>query len=79
MLLTLSSAAPTVWSMRFVRWWRSYGCGVVGCGAVTCVQAWWNNGDGDGDLVLHAERTRGKARRIEGDGQRRGTLEALMT
>jgi hypothetical protein len=35
MPLTLSSATPMEGSMRFVRWWQSYGRDLVGCGVMT--------------------------------------------
>jgi hypothetical protein len=37
--LTLSSAAPMGWSMRFMRWWQSCGCDLVDCGVVTRARA----------------------------------------
>jgi hypothetical protein len=74
MPLTLSSAAPMEWSTRFVRWWRGYGCGVVGCSAVMHARARWSNGDGDGDSVLRAERMRGKG----GELKEMGSVMALL-
>jgi hypothetical protein len=64
MSLTLSSTAPTGWSTRFMRWWRSCGHDLVDGGAVvsTCGRGGARGGTCSSERVAREEEGRGNGK-----------------